>query len=103
MSFVEKASVDASPTKCHLPRVRLREGNSGNSAEEALQARRETLGHRHPSTLRSINNMGAVLYAMGNLEEARPLFKEALQASRETLGDHHPSTLLSMKWLDTVK
>ena len=70
--------------------------------EEALQARRETLGDRHPSTLTSIGNMGALLYGMGQLTEARPLFEEALQARKETLGESHPSTLNAKAWLDTV-
>ena len=46
--------------------------------EEALQAFRETLGDRHPSTLISISNTGSLLAAMGQLEEARPLYEEAL-------------------------
>ena len=54
------------------------------------------LGDRHQSTLTSINNMGSLLQAMDQLEEARLLFAEALQASKETLGDNHPSTLLSI-------
>jgi len=64
--------------------------------EEALQASRETLGNRHPNTLRSIGNMGLLLMDMGKLEEARPLLEEALQAKRETLGERHPSTLVSI-------
>ena len=64
--------------------------------EEAVQARKETLGHRHPSTLISISNLGLLLKAMGKPDEARPLYEEALQASKETLGDRHPSTLISI-------
>jgi tetratricopeptide (TPR) repeat protein len=64
--------------------------------EEALQARRATLGDRHPSTLISLNNMGGLLQDMGKLKEARPLLEEALQTCRETLGDRHPSTLASL-------
>ena len=66
-----------------------------------MQAKRYTLGDRHPVTLTSIGNMGTLLMDMGQLEEARPLFEEALQAKRETLGDRHPSTLISirnMRW-----
>ena len=60
--------------------------------EEALSACRETLGDRHPDTLTSINSMGVLLQDMGQLEEARLLYKvkEALQTCRETLGDRHP-------------
>ena len=44
----------------------------------------------------ALSNMGLLLYAMGKLEEARPLLKEDLQASRATLGDRHPETLRSI-------
>jgi tetratricopeptide (TPR) repeat protein len=63
---------------------------------EALEARRATLGDRHPSTLVSIGNMASLLQAQGKLDEAAPLSREALEASRATLGDRHPSTLVSM-------
>ena len=39
--------------------------------EEALNACRETLGDRHPDTLTSINNLGLLLKAQGQLDEAR--------------------------------
>ena len=47
--------------------------------EEALQAKRETLGDRHPSTLISIYNMGDLLETQGSLAEAIPLFTEELE------------------------
>ena len=70
--------------------------------EEALRARRETLGDRHPKTLDSISNMGQLLQAMGQLEEARPLYEEALHASREVLGDRHPETLTLLESINTL-
>ena len=63
-------------------------------AREALAAQRETLGDQHPSTLASINNLGLLLQAKGELGEAVALFREALAASRETLGDRHLLTLV---------
>ena len=64
--------------------------------EEALQARRETLGDR---TLGPISNMGQLLKTMGKLAEARPLYEEGLQVrvGLETLGDRHPHTLACIK------
>ena len=64
--------------------------------EEALQARRVTLGDRHPDTLTSISNMGGLLFMQGKLEEAIVYLEEALQARKETLGDRHPDTLTSI-------
>ena len=61
---------------------------------EALAARRETLGDRHPDTLTSINNLGSLLHAKGDLDDAEGLYREALAAFRETLGDCHPKAFL---------
>ena len=44
---------------------------------EALDARRATLGDRHPDTLTSINNMASLLQAQGKLDEAAVLRREA--------------------------
>ena len=63
---------------------------------EALEARRETLGGRHPSTLWSMNNLGALLKAKGDLAAAELLCREVLEGQRETLGSRHPSTLYSI-------
>ena len=42
---------------------------------EALEARREILGNRHPSTLGSINNLGALLQDKGDLAAAEALWR----------------------------
>ena len=47
--------------------------------EEALQARRETLGDRHPDTLRSVGNTGDLLEHQGMLSAAIPFFTEELE------------------------
>ena len=69
---------------------------------EALEGQRDTLGSRHPDTLNSINNLGALLQDKGDLVVAEPLYREALEGKRETLGDRHPSTLLSISNLDLL-
>ena len=69
---------------------------AGALYREALQARRETLGDKHPDTLGSINNLANLLKDQGDLEGAGALYREALQAQRETLGDKHPDTLSSI-------
>ena len=48
---------------------------------------RETLGNRHPDTLLSINNLGELLFAKGDLATAEPLYREALEVQREALGN----------------
>ena len=47
-------------------------------------------------TLTSINNLGGLLQARGDLAGAEVLLREALQARRETLGDRHMDTLSSI-------
>ena len=59
-------------------------------------------GDRHPSTLRSINNLGSLLQDQGKLDEAGALLREALEAMRATLGDRHPNTLVSINNLGTL-
>ena len=44
-------------------------------------------------------NMGLLLWRMGKLEEARPLYEEVVQGKRETLGDRDPRTLNSINVL----
>ena len=63
---------------------------------------RETLGNRHPNTLNSINNLGMLLKAKGDLAAAEPLYREALKGMRETLGDRHPTTLTCIRNLGTL-
>ena len=62
---------------------------AAEALEEALEARRQTQGARHPETLTALNNLGALRKAMGDLDGAAPLYLEDLEASRETLGDRH--------------
>jgi eukaryotic-like serine/threonine-protein kinase len=62
----------------------------------ALEIHRRTLGDDHPSTLSSINNMGALLLAQGRYAEVEPYYRQSLEGARRTLGDDHPSTLISI-------
>ena len=58
--------------------------------------RRKILGNRHPSTLLSINNLGALLHDKGDFAAAEPLYREAVKGRRETLGFRHPHTISSV-------
>jgi eukaryotic-like serine/threonine-protein kinase len=62
----------------------------------ALEIHRRTLGDDHPSTLSSINNMGALLLAQGRYAEVEPYYRQSLEGARRTLGDDHPNTLISI-------
>ena len=48
--------------------------------EEALTARRETLGNRHPNTLTSIGNLSTLLQAQGKLDQVRSCMRPTARA-----------------------
>ncbi|MCO6435895.1 MAG: serine/threonine protein kinase [Phycisphaerae bacterium] len=64
--------------------------------EAALHTRRRELGDRHPDTLTSVSALGALLKAMGKLDEAETYHREAMVGRRRTLGEGHPSTITSI-------
>ena len=63
---------------------------------------RATLGGRHPNTLTSILNLGALLFPKGDLAAAELLLREGVAGMRETLGNRHPQTLRSIVSLGTL-
>jgi tetratricopeptide (TPR) repeat protein len=69
---------------------------------EAMEAMRETLGSRHPSTLTSLSNLGKLLHRKGDLDAAGPLLREAVEGMRATLGSEHPATLNSVCVLSSL-
>ncbi len=57
------------------------------------------LGAEHPHTLRSVNNLAALLESKGDYGGAEPLFRRALEARERVLGAEHPNTLNSLQML----
>ena len=64
---------------------------------EAMEAQRETLGDRHPSTLRSINNLGGLLMEQGRPGDAIPLLREELEGCVARYGKGHDETQSSAR------
>ena len=62
--------------------------------EEALQARRETLGDRHPATLITIGNLAELLRATGALVEAEAVLGNTVGVAQEVFGSNHMHTLV---------
>ena len=60
---------------------------------EVIEARREVLGERHPSTLISEGNLALFYYNKGRLQEAERLSRRTLEGRRETFGDGHRETV----------
>ena len=46
--------------------------------EELLHAREEALGHMHPDTARSLNNLATCYYTQRMLADAEPLMQRAI-------------------------
>ena len=66
------------------------------SHRKASFLRKEVLGHEHPDTLTSINNLALVLTRQGKYEEAEAMNRQTLARYEEVLGHEHPFTLTSM-------
>ena len=59
-----------------------------------LQAEERLLGPEHPDTLRSVNNLGNLLWNKCTYNEAEALYRRALQGRERVLGPEHPKTLM---------
>jgi len=63
---------------------------------------RKTLGPDHPSTLRSLGNIGSILLQQNKYSEAEGVYKQVLEGDRRVLGAEHPITLMFMNNLGLV-
>lgn len=61
--------------------------------DEALRIRHEKLGDDDLNTLISLDHMGNLLQARGDLPRARDCYRRNLETSRQVLGNDHPHTL----------
>ena len=64
--------------------------------ESALAVRQKILSPEHPETAQSLNNLGYLLQAMGDLTGARPYLESALAIRERVLGLEHPDTAGSL-------
>jgi tetratricopeptide (TPR) repeat protein len=69
---------------------------------ETLDIRRRVLGPEHPDTLRSMHNLGDILYEEGRYAEAEKLLRETLNISRRVLGPEYPDTAASTYSLGSI-
>ena len=63
--------------------------------EDTLERRRRVLGHDHPDTLLSADNLAVDLSRLGEHRAARELLSDTLARRRRVLGHDHPDTLTS--------
>jgi tetratricopeptide (TPR) repeat protein len=72
------------------------------SNKQALLLRKKVLGHEHPATLTSMNDLATVLDRQGKYEKAEAMNRQTLALREKVLGGEHPHTLTSMNNLATV-
>jgi len=84
----------------YLRAVRWREGLT--AAEQALAIREKVLGPEHAWTAVSLNNLGELLRATGDLAGARSCHERALAIKQHVLGPEHPSAATSLNNLGLV-
>jgi tetratricopeptide (TPR) repeat protein len=59
----------------------------------ALRGYEEAWGAKHTSTLKTVNNLGALYWEQGKMKEAEEMYLRALRGFEEALGAKHTSTL----------
>jgi tetratricopeptide (TPR) repeat protein len=69
---------------------------------DALAARREYKGDKHPKTILTMCNLAQLLQQNGGAKEAEALLRDAYEARLEKLGEKHPLTLSVMHNLGRV-
>jgi len=96
--FKDQPVVDAAlrHTLAELYKNIGRYGEAAFLQEKALETRRRVLGDDATDTLMSINNLGSIMEAKGDLPKAEAYFREALERRRRVLSEDHPDTLTSI-------
>jgi tetratricopeptide (TPR) repeat protein len=72
------------------------------SLRDALAIREKVLGHEHPYTAGSLNDLAVLLRHQGDLTGARLLHERALAIRERVLGPEHPDTAESLNELAVV-
>ncbi len=74
---------------------------------QVMETRKRVLGHEHPDTLTSMNNLAWTFWSLDRKKEAIQLMSEVVQYSEKRKGSDHPHTVQSIhvlqKWRDEKK
>jgi tetratricopeptide (TPR) repeat protein len=70
--------------------------------EDILASNRRTFGHQHPDTIKSINELANVYYAMENYEKAIPLFEENIAFYRVNFQQDDPQLAMAISSLASM-
>ncbi len=75
---------------------RARYAEAESLHQRALAIDEKALGHDHPNTATSVNNLALLYKRQGRYAEAGPLYQRALAIQEEVLGPDHPNTATSL-------
>jgi tetratricopeptide (TPR) repeat protein len=64
--------------------------------ERVLEARQRILGHEHPDTLNTMNNLASSYWNLRRTKDAAELGEKVLEARHRILGHEHTDTLITM-------
>jgi hypothetical protein len=70
--------------------------------ERALEIGEAVLGPDHPDLAIRRNNLGSLLWGLGDLEGARAQYERALAICEAALGPDHPTTTAIRGYLDNL-
>lgn len=65
-------------------------------ADRVYGVRERLLGHDHPQTAASLNDLALIYKAQGNHAAAKPFFQRALKIREKALGPDHPDTATTL-------
>jgi tetratricopeptide (TPR) repeat protein len=71
-------------------------------ARQALAIHKKVLGEQHSATATSLNNLGFLLLAQGDIAAARPYYEQALAIRKKVLGEQHSDTATSLNNLGAL-
>jgi len=66
---------------------------------QALRGQETLLGHEHPNTLRTVQNLAHTYHLHRRWDEAETLYQRALTGREKVLGSDHPDTLVTVREL----
>jgi hypothetical protein len=76
------------------------EADGATRAPRARPMWEAVLGPEHPNTATSLNNLGSLLQAQGDLAGAWPYLERALRICQTVLGEVYPSTQMVRRNLE---
>lgn len=98
--WVEAKRLDASTNSLYQQGQPMQAAAACRQVVATIEA---LLGRHHPDYARTLNNLGLLEQALGNMDEAKTLIEKGLVIRRQNLGAHHPDCGASLTSLGLLK